>query len=678
MFKDIGYDNIPNLNHFAASLCKDRYGNKIERVVCSNSFSLDIFSHPEFCCVIVAYNESPLAVEKLLKQFSTQIATVLVDNSGSQLYKPLADSYCYKYVETSENVGCSSGRNIGSLFIPDECKHIVFVDSDGEVLDDFLKSLVSAVSDFPDYTAMRGRVVDPFANPSRSTNFPTHYDIGKTTCFTYIDCEGISIWKRSVFVSAGGFEDDLAGGEGPVLSYRLFKYHSRRFDSFLYVPDLVLLHQWHVTTEKLIEKKYRSLFLWDILPLAYEGYEKAIGFWNDSRKENSQEYSIAIPSSDSEEILRRGELKFRLSQENFLSRVKRRKYSKPLTPAVTVIITCYNLGDYLGEAVDSCLAQCLEDVEIIIIDDKSDDTKTIEVLNDLSANGLDVLVLPENGGVAAARNYGIARSRGEFVICLDADDKIDFRYAFSVFHRLSADASVGIVAPFAQFFGNSRYLWRVSEDAKDSSSYFVMNQVPTVSGFRKSAHTSVGGYDVSMRGYEDWSHWVAIVCRDWTVSIVERPLFFYRVRKNSKVITSNKLHEEYFSKIVATNILGVRKCPEKILLKMHNRIWDLQASRSRVSASTHNERSTDLALVKELLRGKVGKRDKYFALFINIGRVFFLGFRGRENYLFTSLLLIPLCTIVLGEQGAVLSIFFVLFVMLWLLRKWYRYYRVLV
>ena len=92
-------------------------------------------------------------------------------------------------------------------------------------------------------------------------------------------------------------------------------------------------------------------------------------------------------------------------------------------PRVSIIMPCYNQGQYVAEAVDSVLGQTFHDFEIIIINDGSTDQETISTLE--SFDRPKCLILhTTNQGLAAARNNGIREARGEYILPLDADDRI--------------------------------------------------------------------------------------------------------------------------------------------------------------------------------------------------------------------------------------------------------------
>jgi len=95
----------------------------------------------------------------------------------------------------------------------------------------------------------------------------------------------------------------------------------------------------------------------------------------------------------------------------------------PSTPLVSVIMPCYNAGAHLREAVESVLGQTYGNVELIIIDDGSDDASA-QIVADLAArnSGRITTLETRREGPYPARNAGLARASGEFVAFLDADD----------------------------------------------------------------------------------------------------------------------------------------------------------------------------------------------------------------------------------------------------------------
>lgn len=98
----------------------------------------------------------------------------------------------------------------------------------------------------------------------------------------------------------------------------------------------------------------------------------------------------------------------------------RRGSANETAPLVSVVIPCWNQGAYLGEAIESVLAQGYPELELTVVDDGSEDN-SYEVA--ARYPGVRRLRQP-NSGVAAARNRGLAESSGEYVLFLDADDRL--------------------------------------------------------------------------------------------------------------------------------------------------------------------------------------------------------------------------------------------------------------
>ena len=89
-------------------------------------------------------------------------------------------------------------------------------------------------------------------------------------------------------------------------------------------------------------------------------------------------------------------------------------------PKVSVMIPTYNYGKYIEKAIDSVLAQTCKDFEIIVVDDGSTDN-TREIIEAKYKNVVRYFY-QGNKGAPVARNFGLRKAEGEFVVFLDADD----------------------------------------------------------------------------------------------------------------------------------------------------------------------------------------------------------------------------------------------------------------
>ncbi len=195
-------------------------------------------------------------------------------------------------------------------------------------------------------------------------------------------------------------------------------------------------------------------------------------------------------------------------------------------PKVSVIIPCYNQGIFVQDAVDSILNQTFDDYEIIIVNDGSTDEFTNKLLSDYNRPKTTVITT-KNRGLAAARNTGINAAKGEYILPLDADDKIGTTYLEQAIQILDTDDSVGIVYCLARFFGADNSTWNLPEYSM--SEMLNSNCIFCSALFRKRSWDLVGGYKESMKyGWEDYEFWLSLIESGCGVYRIPSVLFFYR------------------------------------------------------------------------------------------------------------------------------------------------------
>lgn len=110
---------------------------------------------------------------------------------------------------------------------------------------------------------------------------------------------------------------------------------------------------------------------------------------------------------------------------------------------VSVILPCYNVAAYLPKAVECLMNQTYHQVEIILVDDGSDDGLTNMLCDKFDKNFDNVTTLhKKNGGLSSARNYGLVHAHGEFIVFYDPDDRMEpdmIERAVTVAKKWSAD-----------------------------------------------------------------------------------------------------------------------------------------------------------------------------------------------------------------------------------------------
>lgn len=111
---------------------------------------------------------------------------------------------------------------------------------------------------------------------------------------------------------------------------------------------------------------------------------------------------------------------------------------------VSVIIPVYNASDYLKESLDCILNQSLSDLEVICVDDGSEDN-SLDILNEIAHADSRVKVLSQqNQGGGAARNNALPHATGEYLYFMDADDKLD-ENAFAEFYDICSEKNLDFI-----------------------------------------------------------------------------------------------------------------------------------------------------------------------------------------------------------------------------------------
>lgn len=202
-------------------------------------------------------------------------------------------------------------------------------------------------------------------------------------------------------------------------------------------------------------------------------------------------------------------------------------------PRTSVVIACHNDGPHLLEAVDSVRAQTLAAWEIVIVDDGSTDLATHQALDACQKINVQV-IRTENRGLPLARNLGIAAACGEYILPLDADDRIAPTYLEQAVAVLDRRPEIGIVYCQAEFFGGQSGRWDLPPFSLQEM--LLHNLVFASAMFRKADWQAAGGYKPSMKyGWEDWEFWLSLLELGRQVYCIPQPLFFYRRKPDSMI-----------------------------------------------------------------------------------------------------------------------------------------------
>jgi len=196
---------------------------------------------------------------------------------------------------------------------------------------------------------------------------------------------------------------------------------------------------------------------------------------------------------------------------------------------VTIIITAYNYDRYIERAIRSCLDQSLDNeaYEVIVVNDCSSDN-TIPILENYK-DQVRVFNLEKNIGLAAARNFGVKKAQGQFVVFLDADDYIQRDLLFIQRTFLSENNSLDAVSvDYYMVDERGNHLKHVNSEHEPIACGIM---------FRKDLLLDVGLYDESFRAREEEDLRIRFLDKYKIYNII---LPLYRYRMHDSNLTKNK------------------------------------------------------------------------------------------------------------------------------------------
>lgn len=209
------------------------------------------------------------------------------------------------------------------------------------------------------------------------------------------------------------------------------------------------------------------------------------------------------------------------------------------TPLVSVIVPAYNVADYIGDALNSVLAQTFTDFEIIVVNDGSPDTEALEKVLAPYLSRI-VYLKQENRGVSAARNTGIKAARGELIAFLDGDDTWLPHYLEVQVSRIQADPAIDVLYPNVIMFGDSseageEFMTNCPSHGEVTFERLLLQEcnVSNCSIARRETIIRAGLFDESLRSVEDFDLWLRVIKHGGRIAYHRDVLARYRRRQGS-------------------------------------------------------------------------------------------------------------------------------------------------
>lgn len=210
---------------------------------------------PDATVVIVAYNTNlglVRCLDSLQEQSIKNFETIVVDNGKNESVLETIRKYPIRYIRLKKNYRPSIARNIGIAQV--QGNTICFLDDDAIADPYFVKQHLLA-NQQPGVLGVRGKILPKTKNSYNQLAW--HYDLGSEVKPAYIDLEGNASFPKKVLMEVGGFNQDVFGGEGAELSYRIVDKYGDR-DCLIYWPEAVIYHDYASNYIKYMRKSLRG------------------------------------------------------------------------------------------------------------------------------------------------------------------------------------------------------------------------------------------------------------------------------------------------------------------------------------------------------------------------------------------------------------------------------------
>ena len=231
---------------------------------------------------------------------------------------------------------------------------------------------------------------------------------------------------------------------------------------------------------------------------------------------------------------------------------------------VQAVVTSFNQGSMILEAVQSLCAQTTPPAGIILVDDGSTDESSLRILAQIESDPsfcVPITVLRQpNGGVSAARNAGIGSAQAPLVLVLDGDDRLKPAYIEQVSGLLRERSGLVAASSWMRTFGVLDAT--VCPAGGGITAFLSRNCCPATHILRRGAWEQCGGYDETMRsGFEDWDFFLSLletVPEAW-IGIVPEPLIDYRTAPASSNVRSMEKRLELMQFLIEKHIGSYRE-----------------------------------------------------------------------------------------------------------------------
>ena len=266
---------------------------------------------------------------------------------------------------------------------------------------------------------------------------------------------------------------------------------------------------------------------------------KSIGMTNESWDKNRQQFIKTYSES----------------MPKLIPTIFDRKKVKNNESLVTIAMPIYNYAKRLNPTLYSVFNQDYTNFEVIIVNDGSDDEYCLMKLESLKDQDGVRVIHKENTGVSDSRNVAVREGNGDYILPLDADDMILPSYINTAVNIIKGNPNVSPVYCDTIHVGEMNGIEKRPEWSSERllTGPFIVNS----SVYSREAYETVGGYDTTLQGWEDYHFWLKMMKKEYTGKHINKGLFIYfHHEKDGSVSTDANKNQQELYKTIMEKILN--------------------------------------------------------------------------------------------------------------------------
>lgn len=227
-------------------------------------------------------------------------------------------------------------------------------------------------------------------------------------------------------------------------------------------------------------------------------------------------------------------------------------------PKVSVIVPVYNVEQYVRKCLESLVNQTLADIEIILVNDGSQDGSKNILLEYKEKYSNKIIYLEKiNGGLSDARNYGMRYATGDYIAFLDSDDYVELDTYEKLYNKAISTNADMVECDFYWEYPNKKTHDKTANYKNESDMYANARVVAWNKLYKKEILLNSNIEFPKGLRYEDVEFFYKILPKLNKIELIQEPLIHYIQRENSITYVQNERTQEIF--IILDNIIEYYK-----------------------------------------------------------------------------------------------------------------------